>query len=114
MLLHSFFVAGEVITLDWKSRRYRKESKQVNYYLYEKLAEAHRQDLLCEAEQRRLLAQLPGQHQSLDKEAVYGLGSFLTRLGMLFLSVRRNLLWPRIISSTTDSDACTCCTDEMH
>ena len=57
----------------------------MNNYLYEKLAEAHRQDLLCEAEQWRLLAQLPEQHQSLDKEAVYGLGSFLARLGMLFL-----------------------------
>ena len=81
MLLHSFFVAGDVITLDWKSRRYRKESKQVNYYLYEKLAAAHRQDLLCEAEQQRLLAQLPRQHQSRGK---------LARLGMLFLSVLRN------------------------
>jgi len=104
----------KVITLDWKIRHYRKESKQVNYYLYQKLAEARRQDLLCEAEQRRLLAQLPGQYQSLDQETVYGLGSFLTRLGMLFLSVLRNLLCERIVFSAIDSDACTCCTGEMH
>jgi hypothetical protein len=30
-----------------------------NYYLLEKLAEAHRQELLRQAEQQRLLAQLP-------------------------------------------------------
>ena len=86
----------------------------MNNYLYQKLAEAHRQDLLCEAEQWRFLAQLPGQHQSLDKETVYGLGSFLIKLGMLFLSFLRNALWERIIPFTTDSDACTCCTGEMH
>ncbi len=30
-----------------------------NYYIHEQLAQAHRQDLLCEAERERLLAQLP-------------------------------------------------------
>ncbi len=34
-----------------------------NYYLYEKLAEAHRQDLLREAEQQRLVAGLPQERQ---------------------------------------------------
>ena len=33
-----------------------------NYYLYEILAEIHRQDMLHEAEQQRLVAQLPKQH----------------------------------------------------
>ena len=53
-----------------------------NYYLYEKLAEAHRQDLLHEAEQRRLVAQLPRQRRNLGKKAVYGLGALLVKLGM--------------------------------
>lgn len=35
-----------------------------NYYLSEKLAEAHRQDLLREAEQQRRLSGLPKDHQS--------------------------------------------------
>lgn len=30
-----------------------------NYYIHERLAQAHRQDLLREAEHERLLAQLP-------------------------------------------------------
>src|SRR5713226_738843 len=35
-----------------------------NYYLYKKLAEAHRQNLLREAEQQRRLSGLPKDHHS--------------------------------------------------
>ncbi len=53
-----------------------------NYYLNEKFAEGRRQDLLREAEQWRLVAQLPGQRRNLGKKAVYGLGALLVKLGM--------------------------------
>ena len=53
-----------------------------NNYLNQKLAEAYRQDLLREAEQQRLVAQLPTQRPNLGKKAVYGLGILLVKLGM--------------------------------
>jgi len=52
-----------------------------NYYHSAKLAEAHRQDLLREAEQQRLLVRLP-QRRSLSKRTAYTLGLFLIKLGM--------------------------------
>ena len=52
-----------------------------NYYHSAKLAEAHRQDLLREAEQQRLLARLP-QRRSLSKRIAQNLGIFLIKLGM--------------------------------
>jgi hypothetical protein len=52
-----------------------------NYYHSEKLAEAHRQDLLREAAQQRLVAQLP-RRRSLSRRVVHDLGVFLIKLGM--------------------------------
>ena len=52
-----------------------------NYYNSEKLAEAHRQDLLREAAQQRLVAQLP-RRRSLSRRVVHDLGIFLIKLGM--------------------------------
>jgi len=52
-----------------------------NYYHSEKLAEAHRQDLLREAAQQRLVAQLP-RRRSLSRRVAHDLGVFLIKLGM--------------------------------
>ena len=52
-----------------------------NYYNSEKLAEAHRQDLLREAAQQRLVADLP-RRRSLSRRVVHDLGIFLIKLGM--------------------------------
>ncbi len=52
-----------------------------NYYNSEKLAEAHRQDLLREAAQQRLVAGLP-RRRSLSRRVAHDLGIFLIKLGM--------------------------------
>ncbi len=52
-----------------------------NYYNSEKLAEAHRQDLLREAAQQRLVALLP-RRRSLSRRVAHDLGVFLIKLGM--------------------------------
>ena len=52
-----------------------------NYYHSAKLTEAHRQDLLREAAQQRLVAQLP-RRRSLSRRVVHDLGIFLIKLGM--------------------------------
>ena len=52
-----------------------------NYYYSEKLAEAHRQDLLREAAQQRLVARLP-RRRSLSRRVAHDLGVFLIKLGM--------------------------------
>ena len=52
-----------------------------NYYHSAKLAEAHRQDLLREAAQQRLLARLP-RRRSLSRRIAHNLGIFLIKLGM--------------------------------
>jgi hypothetical protein len=52
-----------------------------NYYHSEKLAEAHRQDLLREAAQQRLVTQLP-RRRSLSRRVAHDLGVFLIKLGM--------------------------------
>jgi hypothetical protein len=52
-----------------------------NYYHSAKLAEAHRQDLLREAAQQRLVARLP-RHRSLGRQVAHNLGIFLIKLGM--------------------------------
>jgi len=46
-----------------------------------KMAEAHRQDLLREAEQQRLVAQL-NRRRSLNRRVAHDLGLFLIKLGM--------------------------------
>jgi hypothetical protein len=48
-----------------------------NPYLYEKLAQAHRQELLQEAEQQRMLAQLPRRHPQLMQNIARQLVAFL-------------------------------------
>ena len=53
-----------------------------NYYQYEKVTEAYRRDMLREAEQERLVAELPRQRRNPGKKMVYGLGVFLVKLGM--------------------------------
>jgi len=52
-----------------------------NYYQSEKETEAHRQNLLREAEQQRLVDSLP-RRRSLSRQAVQDLGVFLIKLGM--------------------------------
>jgi hypothetical protein len=52
-----------------------------NFYLAEKLAEAHRQDLLREAEQQRLVASLPGPRSRRLRQRVAQVGLFLLALG---------------------------------
>ena len=53
-----------------------------NYYNSEKLAEAHRQDLLRDAAQQRLVADLP-RRRSVSRRVAHDLGVFLIKLGML-------------------------------
>ncbi|HZR40376.1 MAG TPA: hypothetical protein VFB12_09695 [Ktedonobacteraceae bacterium] len=52
-----------------------------NMDLYEKAREEHYQDLRREAENNRLLAQLPQQRRSLSRYAVGKLGVLLLNLG---------------------------------
>ena len=52
-----------------------------NMYLYEKAWEVHYQDLLREAEKRRLLARLPRHRRSLSRRAAGKLGILLLKLG---------------------------------
>lgn len=52
-----------------------------NSYHSEKLAEAHRQDLLREAAQQRLVAHLP-RRRSVSRRVADDLGVFLIKLGM--------------------------------
>ena len=53
-----------------------------NYYNSEKLAEAHRQDLVREAALQRLAVRLP-RRRSLSRRVAHDLGVFLIKLGML-------------------------------
>jgi hypothetical protein len=50
-------------------------------YLDEKVRQAHSQDLLREAEKRRLLAQLPRHRRSIRRHAAGKLGVLLLKLG---------------------------------
>jgi hypothetical protein len=50
-------------------------------YLDEKIRQAHYQDLLREAEKRRLLAQLPRHRRSISRQAAGKLGVLLLKLG---------------------------------
>ena len=50
-------------------------------YLDEKVRQAHSQDLLSEAEKRRLLAQLPRHRLSISRHAFGKLGILLLKLG---------------------------------
>ena len=55
-------------------------SKMFNPYLYEKLAQAHYQELLHEAEQQRMLTQLPRRHPHLMRNVAGRLAAFLMSL----------------------------------
>ncbi len=48
-----------------------------NPYLYEKLAQSHHQELLQEAEQQRMLSQLPRRHPQLLQNVTSRLAAFL-------------------------------------
>ena len=50
-------------------------------YLDEKVRQTHYQELLREAEKRRLLAQLPRHHLSISRQAAGKLGLLLLKLG---------------------------------
>lgn len=52
-----------------------------NFYLLEKAYEAHRQDLLREAERERLLAQLPRHRGRVSRHVAGKLGALLLWLG---------------------------------
>ena len=52
-----------------------------NTYLYEKAREAHYQDLLREAEKRRLLVCLPRHRRSISRRTAGKLGILLLKLG---------------------------------
>jgi hypothetical protein len=52
-----------------------------NMYLYEKVREAHYQDLLREAEKRRRLSCLPRHRRGMSRRAVGKLGALLLKLG---------------------------------
>jgi hypothetical protein len=57
-------------------------------YMCEKLAEEHRQELLHEAEQRRLVAHIP--HRSnMARHTIARLGAFLITVGMWLKQVER-------------------------
>lgn len=51
-----------------------------NPYLHEKLAQARYQELLHEAEQQRMLAQLPRRHSQLMQSVARRLSTFLLSL----------------------------------
>lgn len=52
-----------------------------NYYLLEKLAEAHRQELLREAEQQRLLTGVPRSRFQIIRRGVASLGRLFGAMG---------------------------------
>ncbi len=57
-------------------------------YMCEKLAEEHRQEMLHEAEQRRLVAHIP--HRSnMARHTIARLGAFLITVGMWLKQVER-------------------------
>jgi hypothetical protein len=64
----------------FKSRKKGNYPKMCNPYLYEKLAQAHYQELLQEAEQQRMLAQLPRHQPQLMQHVTRRLAAFLTSL----------------------------------
>ncbi len=53
-----------------------------NMYLYEKVREAHCQDLQREAEKSRMLSHLPGPRRSMSRHIARKLGILLLKLGM--------------------------------
>jgi hypothetical protein len=64
----------------FKSRKKGNYPKMSNPYLYEKLVQAHYQELLQEAQQQRMLAQLPRHHPQLMQNVARRLAAFLVSL----------------------------------
>ena len=62
-----------------------------NTYLYEKLTQAHQQELLQEAEQRRMLAQLPRRHPHLMQNVIRQLAALLLKLPFSAKKVERSM-----------------------
>ena len=52
-----------------------------NPYLYEKMAQAHHEDLMRESARQRLLARLPRHPRSMSRRAAGKLGILLLKLG---------------------------------
>ncbi len=63
-----------------KSRKKGNYPKMSNPYLYDKLVQAHYQELLHEAEQQRMLAQLPQRQPHLMRNVARRLAAFLMSL----------------------------------
>jgi hypothetical protein len=61
-----------------------------NYYLQEKLAEGHRQDLLREAAQQRMVAHVPEQPNSLTQRSLGKLGQYLLMFGTRLKELKPN------------------------
>ena len=61
-----------------------------NYYLQEKLAEGHRQDLLREAAQQRMVARVPEQPNSLTLRSLGKLGQYLLMFGTRLKELKPN------------------------
>lgn len=61
-----------------------------NFYLIEKESEAHRQELLREAERARLLAQLPRHRRSVSRHVAGKLGVLLLWLGARLRQFEQN------------------------
>ena len=59
----------------------RSKHMSSNYYLIEKLVEAHRQELLREAEQSRLLKEAPRSRFQIIRRDATSLGSFFGAVG---------------------------------
>ena len=57
-------------------------------YMCEKLAEEHRQEMLHEAEQRRLIAHMPHRRNT-ARHTIARLGTFLIAMGMWLKQVER-------------------------
>jgi hypothetical protein len=64
----------------FKNRKKGNYANMSNPYLYEKLTQAHAQELLHEAEQQRMLAQLPQHHPQLMQNLARRLVAFLVSL----------------------------------
>lgn len=87
--------------VEWKSKKVtqgtsdkvcleRKRKIMQNYYLQEKLAERHRQELLHEAEQRRLIAHINQQHCSLTRRCLGTVRQWLVILGTRLKELETN------------------------
>ena len=61
-----------------------------NYYLHQQLAEGHRQDLLREAAQRRMVAHAPEQPYSVSQRSLGKLGQYLVTFATRLKELKPN------------------------